>query len=281
MKSTIVAVSLLFSVAVQAQPIKVTLIAPLTSSPGTFAKTVDRSIAPSGLTLDLRQAGSCQESLNEFNTLTTPVGMVMTDNLASLSHRQNTDCVPKIDRNTRALIITTLPYALCTKPGKDISPGKSYNIGIHTLMATNSILKEINNNPRNMSFKAVGYRASNAMVLGVTNGDVDMAWIGMSDATIAIKAGSIECRYSSDASHGMRHINDLIGRNTNLPLVAQGSWMILLRNVGDADLAKITKYLPDAANSLASQTFTDTIINVGPKQIEDFMTKTESKRFLD
>jgi len=163
-----------------------------TSPVAALATTVQKNLADSRY----YQGESCQDAVKKFET--TPNSIIAYGtNLAITGLRKNQPCDITITKNN-ILFYGEQYYQICTKrgSGKNFqSPGAT--LGMASVQPVVAIVADINQQ-NSTTLKALPFSGSQAVLLQVLSGDLDLGLIGTSTADKQSRSGTIECIASTD-----------------------------------------------------------------------------------
>lgn len=183
----------MFPVASQAAT-EITVINPqaATSPVATLAMTVQKNLPDSRY----YQGESCQDAVRKFEATANSI-MAYGTNLAITGLRKNQPCDTAITKDN-ILFHGEQYYQICTKKssGKNFqSPGAS--LGMASVQPVAAIVADINQQ-NSTTLKALPFSGSQAVLLQILSGDLDLGLIGTSTADKQSRSGAIECVASTD-----------------------------------------------------------------------------------
>lgn len=236
---------------------------------GVLINNIAELAKKSDIDIVAKQTGGCGESVSYFESATEPVGVIWSDSMFRNSAKSKQNCVIDFAK-AKAIAVTFAPYDICVKKGVVLKPGSKLLFGNNKFNPQDSMIEHMNGNNMNITFKTVTYSGSATTLTGLVNGEVDIATMATSVAGSAVKAGTIDCLYSTGSTrYGQRPLSELTGDNP-LSYFSLGM-MLLVRNMSDKDIAALEKSLANLGAQLEPQDMVNTKVGVDAKTVDKFV----------
>jgi hypothetical protein len=238
-------VTMMFPVAAWAAP-EITVINPqaATSPVATLAMTVQKNLPDSRY----YQGESCQDAVKKFET--TPNSIIAYGtNLAITGLRKNQPCDIAITKNN-ILFHGEQYYQICAKRGS----GKNFQtpgatLGVASVQPIENIVRDINQQ-NGTTLKALPFSGSQAVLLQILSGDLDLGLIGTSTADKQSRSGAIDCIASTDPRD-----NKFWGKQLKMKQPDIRIQTLILHNISDSTALKRARAAigSDAVKTLLEQ----------------------------
>ena len=236
---------MLFPVAAWATP-EITVINPqaATSPVATLAVTVQKNLEDSRY----YQGESCQDAVKKFEN--TPNSLIAYGtNLAITGLRKKQPCDVSVTKDN-ILFHGEQYYQICTK--KD--SGKNFRtqgatLGVASVQPIDSIVEDINQQ-NSTTLKPMPFSGSQAVLLQLLSGDLDLGLIGTSTADKQSRSGAIDCIASTDPRDSKFWGNQLKMKQADIRIQT-----LILHNITDATALERARAAigSDAVKSLLEQ----------------------------
>jgi len=238
---------------------------------GTVINTIRDLSKSAGVNVIPKQMGSCGETLQYFNTTKNPVGITWSVNMYKNTAESKTDCLVNF-AEAKAVAAAWTTYDVCVRKGFALESGKTYTIGNGKFNPTKSMTDHLNNNNKNIKFKNVSYEGSAQTIVGLINKDIDVGYIAAGNSAPAIKAGTIDCLYSTgSAKYGQKPLSEFTGNKDPLNEYKLG-YMIFVRNLSAEQIATLEKSLSkEFHTSLEKQEFYFNRVGIDKKYLDTFV----------
>jgi len=269
LKTSVLGAVLSIAVATSASAFEVVATSTLKGPQGVLINNIAELGKKSDFNISAKQTGGCGESVSYFESATDPVGIIWSNSMYRNSKKKNQNCVIDFAK-AKPIAVTYAPYDICVRKGVTLKPGSNLLFGNNKFNPQASQIEHINANNMNITFKNVTYGGSGPALTGLVNGEVDVAMIATSVASSGIKAGTIDCLYSTGSTrYGQSPMSDLTGDN---PLSGYSLGMMLfVRNMSDKDLATLEKSLSDLGLRLEPQNMVNTKVGVDSATLDEYI----------
>ena len=272
MKKISISVLLLLALttAVMAQKINIVPTSTLKGPQGQVANAVIELSRSAGFDITPIQKGGCGEAVDYFENTKDPVAIVWSDTMIKNTKVTKQNCIINFD-NASAIAVTYAPYDLCVLKGNKLEPNKTYKLGNNKFNPAATIRRELNKNKMGINFLDVTYDSSSASVNGLINKEIDAAYTATGNASAAIKAGSIDCLYTTGAAtYGQKTFNDFVGQSdlNNYKL----GMIVFTRNLSLDQVNELRKSLEkDWAKQLSQQDMVGSKVAPDKADVENFI----------
>lgn len=241
---------------------------------GIFINSIAEITKNSKIETSTKQFGSCGEAVSYFNEATHPVGMIWSDTMIKQSKDTKQNCIVNFEKTT-PMAMTFSAFEVCVLKGAEIKPRSILTLGNIKFNPMASQLEHMNGNYFNIKFKNVVYGGSAQVLAGILNREVNVGIIATGNAAAAIKAGTIDCLYSTGSKkYNQKPLSLFAGKNAlsefKLGLI------LLVKNVKSEDLITLEDLLSkNLANYLDQQEMVGTKIKINKEDLDKFIKTAE------
>lgn len=188
-----------------------------------------------------KQTASCGEAVELFNNAKVPAAIVWSDTMIKHTETTKQNCLIDLEKS-KPVAVTFSAFDVCVAKGFELKPGAEYTLANTKFNPAISQLAHMNSNDKKIKFKTVTYEGSAPIVAALTNKEVNAGIVATGNAASAIKAGSIDCLYSTGSKkYGQKPLSDFAGKNA-LSEFKLGM-MVFVKNMSPEQIASLEKSL--------------------------------------
>ena len=253
-----------------AQKIEIVPTSTLRGPQGIVANAIVELSKSSGFDITAIQKNSCGEAVDYFENARGPVAIVWSDTMIKNSEVTKQNCVINFEKAV-AVAVTYVPYEVCVLKGNKLESNKTYKLGNNKFNPVETIRQELNKNKQNIKFTDVTYDSSAAVVTGLLNREIEVGYTATGNANSAIKAGSIDCLYTTgDTKYGQKNLDTFVSGS---PLNTFKLGMIVfVKNLSAEQIKQLQKSLQkDFAMLMTQQDMVDSKIAPNKTDIDKFI----------
>jgi hypothetical protein len=269
-KTTITFLLMLLANVAMAQKIEIVPTSTLRGPQGIVANAIVELSKSSGFDITAIQKNSCGEAVDYFENARGPVAIVWSDTMIKNSEVTKQNCVINFEKAV-AVAVTYVPYEVCVLKGNKLESNKTYKLGNNKFNPVETIRQELNKNKQNIKFTDVTYDSSAAVVTGLLNREIEVGYTATGNANSAIKAGSIDCLYTTgDTKYGQKNLDTFVSGS---PLNTFKLGMIVfVKNLSAEQIKQLQKSLQkDFAMLMTQQDMVDSKIAPNKTDIDKFI----------
>jgi hypothetical protein len=270
-KTMLVTVLTLWSITASAFDIEIIPASTLKGPAGNIINAIGDLSKSAGFNIIPKQMGSCGEAVEYFNTTKNPAGINWSVNMYKNSAETKQNCIVNF-ADAKPIAASWVTYDVCVRKDFVLEPGKTYTLGNGKANPGISITEHLSNNKKNIKFKNVTFEGSVQTVAGLVNKDIDVGYIATGNAAPAIKAGSIQCLYSTGSSkYGQKPVSEFTGTKDAMNEFKVGN-MVFVRNLSAEQIASLEKSLSKGFNaSLEKEDFADNRVGISKEYLDKFI----------
>ena len=270
-KTMLVTVLTLWSITASAFDIEIIPASTLKGPAGNIINAIGDLSKNAGFNIIPKQMGSCGEAVEYFNTTKNPAGINWSVNMYKNSAETKQNCIVNF-ADAKPIAASWVTYDVCVRKDFVLEPGKTYTLGNGKANPGISITEHLSNNKKNIKFKNVTFEGSVQTVAGLVNKDIDVGYIATGNAAPAIKAGSIQCLYSTGSSkYGQKPVSEFTGTKDAMNEFKVGN-MVFVRNLSAEQIASLEKSLSKGFNaSLEKEDFADNRVGISKEYLDKFI----------
>jgi len=191
-----------------AQKVEIVPTSTLKGPQGVVANAVIDLSKSAGFEITATQKNSCGEAVDYFENAKGPVAIVWSDSMIKNTAVTKQNCIINFEK-AAAIAVTYAPYEVCVLKGTKLESNRTYKLGNNKFNPGGTIRDDLNKNKMGIKFTDVTYDSSSAAVTGLLNKEIDVAYTATGNASTAIKAGSIDCLYTTgDTKYGQKLMSE-------------------------------------------------------------------------
>lgn len=241
-KIILVILSIFFTTSVFAKTIDIVPTASLKGPHGVVVNAITELAKNSGMEFVAKEPASCGEAVDRFNNAKEPIAITWSDSMIRQTETTKQNCIIDFEK-AKPIAVTFNSIEVCVPKGFELKPGTELTLGNNKFNPQISQLAHMNANNKNIKFKSVTYPGSGAVATALVNKEINVGIItGVASAASAIKAGSIDCLYSTGSNkYGQKPLSDFAGKNA-LSEFRPGI-MVFVKNMSAEQIASLEKSL--------------------------------------
>jgi len=224
-----------------AQKVEIVPTSTLKGPQGVVANAVIDLSKSAGFEITATQKNSCGEAVDYFENAKGPVAIVWSDSMIKNTNVTKQNCIINFEK-AAPIAVTYAPYEVCVLKGTKLESNRTYKLGNNKFNPGGTIRDELNKNKMGIKFTDVTYDSSSAAVTGLLNKEIDVAYTATGNASTAIKAGSIDCLYTTgDTKYGQKTLSSFVEKS-DLNDYKLGM-MVFAKNLSSEQVDKLQKSL--------------------------------------
>jgi tripartite-type tricarboxylate transporter receptor subunit TctC len=238
---SIIILSIFFTTSLFAKNIEILSTSTLKGPQGVVINAVGELTKNSSIEFVAKQTSGCGEAVDLFNNSKEPIAIIWSDTMIKHTETTKQNCIINFEK-AKPVAVTFSAYDVCVAKGVEIKPGTELILGNNKFNPQTSQLSHMNGNNKNIKFKNVTYEGSGPIVTALINKEINVGITATANAASAIRAGSIDCLYSTGSSkYGQKPLSDFAGKNA-LSEFKLGM-MLFVKNMSAEQIAGLEKSL--------------------------------------
>lgn len=271
-KIILVILSIFFTTSVFAKTIDIVPTASLKGPHGVVVNAITELAKNSGMEFVAKEPASCGEAVDRFNNAKEPIAITWSDSMIRQTETTKQNCIIDFEK-AKPIAVTFNSIEVCVPKGFELKPGTELTLGNNKFNPQISQLAHMNANNKNIKFKSVTYPGSGAVATALVNKEINVGIItGVASAASAIKAGSIDCLYSTGSNkYGQKPVSEFTGTKDAMNEFKVGN-MVFVRNLSAEQIAKLEKSLVAGFDaSLEKEDFVDNKVGINKDYFDRFI----------
>ena len=238
---SIIILSIFFTTSLFAKNIEILSTSTLKGPQGVVINAVGELTKNSSIEFVAKQTSSCGEAVDLFNNSKEPIAIIWSDTMIKHTETTKQNCIINFE-TAKPVAVTFSAYDVCVAKGVELKPETALTLGNNKFNPQISQLSHMNGNNKNIKFKNVTYEGSGPIVTALINKEINVGITATANAASAIRAGSIDCLYSTGSSkYGQKPLSDFAGKNA-LSEFKLGM-MLFVKNMSAEQIAGLEKSL--------------------------------------
>lgn len=274
-KIILIILSIFFTTSVFAKNIEILTTSTLKGPQGVVVNAVSDLTRNTGLEFIGKQTSGCGESVDFFNNAKEPIAIIWSDTMIKHTETTKQNCIIDFEKS-KPIAVTFSAYDVCVAKGVELKDGTELTLGNNKFNPQTSQLAHMNANNKNIKFKSVTYEGSGPVVSALINKEINVGITATANAASAIKAGSIDCLYSTGSTkYGQKPLSDFAGKNA-LSEFKLGM-MLFVKNMSAEQIITLEKSLADKfVLSMDQQDMVNSKVGINKDDLNKFIASAKS-----
>ena len=258
-----------------AKNIEILTTSTLKGPPGVVINTVVELTKNSSMEFMAKQTSSCGEAVNIFNDTKTPIAILWSDTMIKHTEITKQNCVINFE-TAKPIAVTFASYDVCVSKGVELEPRSTLILGNVKFNPQISQLTHMNGNNKNIKFKNVTYEGSSQVVTALINKEINVGITATANAASAIRAGSIDCLYSTGSTkYGQKPLSNFAGKNA-LSEFKLGM-MLFVKNMSAEQIASLEKLLANGfTDAMDKQDLINSKVGINKNDLDKFISTAKA-----
>jgi len=274
-KIILIILSIFFTTSVFAKNIEILTTSTLKGPQGVVVNTISDLTKNTGLEFIGKQTSGCGESVDLFNNAKEPIAIVWSDTMIKHTETTKQNCIIDFEKS-KPIAVTFSAYDVCVTKGFELKNGAELTLGNNKFNPQTSQLAHMNANNKNIKFKSVTYEGSGPVVSALINKEINVGITATANAASAIKAGSIDCLYSTGSTkYGQKPLSDFAGKNA-LSEFKLGM-MLFVKNMSTEQIITLEKSLINKfVSAMEQQDMVNSKVVINKDDLNKFIATAKS-----
>lgn len=262
--------SIFFTTSVFGKNIEILPTSTLKGPQGVVINAVGELTKNSSMEFVAKQTSGCGEAVDLFNNSKEPIAILWSDTMIKHTETTKQNCIIDFEK-AKPIAVTFSAYDVCVAKGFELKPGTELTLGNNKFNPQISQLSHLNGNNKNIKFKTVTYEGSGPVVSALINKEINVGITATANAAAAIKAGSIDCLYSTGSTkYGQKPLSEFAGKNA-LSEFKLGM-MLFVKNMSAEQIAGIEKSLSNGfTDAMDKQDLISSKVSITKEDLEKFI----------
>lgn len=267
--------SIFFTTSVFAKNIEILTTSTLKGPPGVVINTISDLTRNTGLKFVAKQTSGCGEAVDLFNHAKEPIAIIWSDTMIKHTETTKQNCIIDFEK-AKPVAVTFSAVDICVAKGFELKPGTELTLGNNKFNPQISQLSHMNGNNKNIKFKNVTYEGSGPVVTALINKEINVGITATANAASAIRAGSIECLYSTGSTkYGQKPLSEFAGKNA-LSEFKLGM-MLFVKNMSAEQIAGLEKSLAVGfTDAMDKQDFINSKVGISKTDLDKFIATAKA-----
>jgi len=272
---SIIILSIFFTTSLFAKNIEILSTSTLKGPQGVVINAVGELTKNSGIEFVAKQTGSCGEAVDLFNNAKEPIAIIWSDTMIKHTETTKQNCIIDFEK-AKPVAATFSAVDICVAKGFELKPGTELTLGNNKFNPQISQLSHMNGNNKNIKFKNVTYEGSGPVVTALINKEINVGITATANAASAIRAGSIDCLYSTGSTkYGQKPLSDFAGKNA-LSEFKLGM-MLFVKNMSAEQIAGLEKSLAVGfTDAMNKQDLINSKVGINKNDLDKFIATAKT-----
>ena len=259
-----------FATSVLAKNIEILPTSTLKGPQGVVINAVGELTKNSSLQFVAKQTSGCAEAVDLFNNSKEPIAILWSDTMIKHTETTKQNCIIDFEK-AKPIAVTFSAVDICVAKGFELKTGAELTLGNNKFNPQMSQLAHMNGNNKNIKFKNVTYEGSGPVVTALINKEINVGITATANAAPAIRAGSIDCFYSTGSTkYGQKPLSEFAGKNA-LSEFRLGM-MLFVKNMSAEQIADVEKLLSNGfADAMDKQDLISSKVSITKEDLERFI----------
>jgi hypothetical protein len=272
---SIIILSIFFTTSLFAKNIEILSTSTLKGPQGVVINAVGELTKNSSIEFVAKQTSGCGEAVDLFNNSKEPIAIIWSDTMIKHTETTKQNCIINFEK-AKPVAVTFSAVDICVAKGFELKPGTELTLGNNKFNPQISQLSHMNGNNKNIKFKNVTYEGSGPIVTALINKEINVGITATANAASAIRAGSIDCLYSTGSSkYGQKPLSDFAGKNA-LSEFKLGM-MLFVKNMSAEQIASLEKSLANGfTDAMSKQDLINSKVGINKNDLDKFIATAKA-----